>query len=121
MTDQSLYERLGRREGIESVVETFYDRLVADDLLGPFFEDADLERLRETQADHLCEAAGGPERYTATPVREAHLHVPFEPRHIGRAVEILESTLEDAGVTGEDKAAVVGAVTRYEDDLLARD
>ena len=38
-----------------------YDRLVADDELGPFFESADLELLRRTQTDFLCEAFDVPE------------------------------------------------------------
>ena len=92
MSDASLYERLGEREGIRAVVDDFYDRLVADPTLGPFFEGADLEKLRRTQTDFLCEAAGGPETYDAEPVREAHLQVPFEPAHIERAVELLEAS-----------------------------
>lgn len=41
-----------------------------------------MEKLRRTQTDFLCEAAGGPETYDAEPVREAHLHISFTPVHI---------------------------------------
>jgi len=119
MSEQTLYERLGEREGIRAVVDDFYDRLVEDDDLGPFFESADMELLRRTQTDFLCEAAGGPETYDATPVREAHIHVPFTPEHIQRAVELLYESLEAFDVADDDADAVVGAVARYEDDLLA--
>jgi hemoglobin len=119
VSDETLYERLGEREGISAVVDDFYDRLVADDDLGPFFEDADLERLRRTQTDHLCEAAGGPETYDAAPVREAHIHVPFEPDHIERALDILHESLDEFDVPADDAEAVVKAVARYEADLLA--
>ncbi len=120
MAEETLYNRLGRREGIRAVVDDFYDRLLADDELGPFFESADMEKLRRTQTDHLCEAAGGPETYDAEPVREAHLHVPFTPAHIQRAVELLWESLDAFDVPEEDASAVVQAVTRYEADLLAR-
>jgi len=119
MTEQTLYDRLGGREGIEAVVDEFYDRLAADDDLGPFFESADLESLRRTQADFLCEAAGGPETYDAAPVEEAHLHVPFEPAHIERALDILRASLESFDVPEGDADAVVEAVARYESELLA--
>jgi len=119
MTETTLYERLGEREGIRAVVDDFYDRLRADDLLGPFFEDADVELLRRTQTDFLCEAAGGPEAYDATPVREAHLHLPFTPEHIQRAVELLEESLAEFDVPEEDARTVVGAVAAFEEDLLA--
>jgi hemoglobin len=119
MTETTLYERLGEREGIRAVVDDFYDRLQTDDLLGPFFEDADMELLRRTQTDFLCEAAGGPETYDATPVREAHLHLPFTPEHIQRAVALLEESLDEFDVPEEDARTVVGAVAAFEEDLLA--
>lgn len=119
MTEDTLYQRLGGRDGIRSVVDDFYDRLVVDEDLGPFFEDADMERLRRTQTDYLCEAAGGPESYDAEPVREAHLHVPFEPPHIQRAIEILQESLESFDVPEDDATTVVQAVAQYEEKLLA--
>lgn len=119
MAEPTLYDRLGGHEAIRAVVDDFYDRLVADPELGPFFDDADLEHLRRTQTDFLCEAAGGPEIYEGPSVREAHLDVPFEPEHIARAVELLYESLDKFDVEGEDADAVVGAVAQYEADLLA--
>jgi len=120
MSETTLYERLGEREGIRAVVDDFYDRLLADEDLGPFFEDADMELLRRTQTDFLCEAAGGPETYDAAPVREAHLHLPFTPEHIQRAVALLEESLDEFDVPDEDADEVVGAIAAFEEDLLAR-
>jgi hemoglobin len=119
MSEQTLYERLGGHEGIRAVVDDFYDRLVADEEIGPFFEGSDMELLRRTQTDFLCEAAGGPETYDAAPIREAHLHVPFTPEHIQRAVELLEESLDAFDVPEEDAEKVVGAVAAYESELLA--
>ena len=119
MSEQTLYERLGGHDGIRAVVDDFYDRLVEDEALGPFFEGSDMELLRRTQTDFLCEAAGGPETYDAAPVREAHLHVPFTPEHIQRAVELLEESLDAFDVPEEDAQKVVNAVAAYEADLLA--
>ncbi|KAB7515197.1 group I truncated hemoglobin [Halosegnis rubeus] len=120
MTGERLYDRLGGREGIADVVDDFYAQLVGDDELGEFFADADIKRLRETQTDFLCEAAGGPETYDGPSVRDAHLHVPFAPAHIDRAVELLYRSLEEHGVPDEDADAVVEAVTAYQEELLAR-
>ncbi|SDX62814.1 hemoglobin [Halobellus clavatus] len=119
MSQSTLYERLGGHDGIRAVVDDFYDRLLEDDLVGPLFEDADLERLRKTQTDFLCEAAGGPETYDAAPVEEAHSHVPFTEAHIERAVEHLQDSLDAYDVPESDAQAVVGAVASYRAELLA--
>ncbi|WP_248518332.1 truncated hemoglobin [Salinarchaeum laminariae] len=119
MAEQTLYKRLGGQEAIRAVVDEFYDRLLDDPDLGPFFEEADLEQLRRTQTEFLCEAAGGPESYEGPSVRAAHLDVPFEPQHIERAVELLYDSLAAFDVEGDDADAVVGAVAAYETDLLA--
>jgi len=119
MDEEPLYDRLGGHDAIRAVVDDFYDRLIADPELGSFFDDADLEQLRRTQTDFLCEASGGPEIYVGPSVREAHLDVAFEPEHIKRAVELLYESLDEFDVGGEDADAVVGAVAQYEADLLA--
>lgn len=119
MPEQALYDRLGGRQGIRAVVDDFYDRLLDDDELGPFFETADMQKLRTTQTDFLCAAAGGPETYDAKPVREAHLHVPFTSEHIQRAIELLYESLDAFDVAEEDADVVVQAVATYEEELLA--
>jgi hemoglobin len=119
MTQETLYDRLGQRDGIRAVVDEFYDRLLADEELGPLFEDADTERLRKTQTDFICEKAGGPETYDAAPVREAHLDVPFTPERIERAIELLDESLEAFDIPEEEADAVVQTIAAYESDLLA--
>jgi len=119
MGSERLYDRLGGHDGIRAVVDDFYDRLLEDDELGQFFEGSDMEKLRRTQTDFLCEAAGGPETYDAEPVRAAHLDVPFTPALLQRAIEHLEASLDAFDVPEDDAAAVVEAIAAYEQDLLA--
>jgi len=78
-----------------------------------------MERPRRTRTDFLREAAGGPETYDAAPVREAHVEVPFEPRRIRRAVELLYESLEAFGAPEADADAAVEAIATHEADLLA--
>lgn len=119
MSSETLYERLGGHDGISAVVDEFYDTLVADDEIGPLFENADMAELRRTQTDFLCEAAGGPERYDGPPIRDAHAHVPLTTDHVQRAVALLYGALDAFDVPDDDADAVVGAVAAYESDLLA--
>jgi len=119
MGEDTLYQRLGEAEGISAVVEEFYERLLEDEELGPFFDDADVDLLRRTQTEFLCDAAGGPQSYDGTPVRAAHLQIPFTPAHIQRALELLEDSLDAFGVPDSDAELVVQAIAAYEAELLA--
>lgn len=118
MAGDTTYERLGGREGVRAVVDGFFDRMLADDLLGALFADAEDERLRELVTDFLCASAGAPVTYEGPPVRQAHLDVPLEERHVERAVELLEASLEEHDVPAAEADAVVHAVAMYEPALL---
>jgi len=68
----SLYERLGGMESITAVVEDFRDRVAKDDRINQKFAKTDLVRLRKMLIDQVCEAAGGPCKYTGRSMKEAH-------------------------------------------------
>lgn len=68
----------------------------------------------------MCQAAGGPETYDADPVKEAHIHIPFTPEHIQRAIELLYESLDEFEVSETDTESVVEAVASFEEELLAR-
>ena len=68
----SLYERLGGINAITAVVENFRDRVAGDTRINQKFAQTDLGRLRKMLIDQVCEAAGGPCRYTGRSMKDAH-------------------------------------------------
>src|SRR2546430_17068982 len=68
----SLYERLGGINAITAVVENFRDRVAGDTRINQKFAQTDLGRLRKMLIDQVCEAAGGPCRYTGRTMKGAH-------------------------------------------------
>jgi hemoglobin len=68
----SLYEQLGGMANIEAVVENFYGRILADELLQPIFATIDMDHLRRHQTRFLSFALGGPNQYTGRNMRRAH-------------------------------------------------
>lgn len=58
----TMFERLGGVMSIDAAVDTFYERVVGDAELAPFFDRVDLRRLRAHQRAFLAMALGGPER-----------------------------------------------------------
>ena len=60
----TLYVKYGSRL-TSGMAECFYDRVLVDPELAPFFEGIDVEKLREHLADFLTVLTGGPNLYRA--------------------------------------------------------
>lgn len=54
MTPPTVYHRLGGGEVIETVVDDFYDRVLADQHLAGFFTGTNLSRLKGRQVEFFC-------------------------------------------------------------------
>ncbi len=64
MTDSSLYERLGGEAAITACVGMFYDRIMGDPKLSPFFDDLDMDKQINKQIAFMTMAFGGPHEYS---------------------------------------------------------
>jgi hemoglobin len=61
---KSLYDRLGGKPAIAAVVDDFIGNVAADARINRRFEGADIPRLKGLLVEQICEATGGPCRYT---------------------------------------------------------
>jgi hemoglobin len=116
----TLYERLGGAQGIEAVVDDFYDRVLDDESLAGYFEDMDMAQLREHQQAFITMVAGGPQYYDGRDMREAHAHLDLDESDFEAVAGHLEDALAAAGVADEDRTTVLSAVEDIEDQVLDR-
>ena len=75
MSQESLYTRLGGYDAIAAVADNLLPRLMADELLGRFWEHRGTDGIvREKQLliDMLCNVAGGPVYYTGRNMKVTH-------------------------------------------------
>jgi hemoglobin len=61
----TLYEWAGGEAAFRRLIDAFYDRVEADDLLSPLFPGGVGEEHRRNVTAWWCEVLGGPARYTA--------------------------------------------------------
>jgi hemoglobin len=116
----SLWERLGGTEGADALIEAFYERVLADPELAPFFEDASMDRLRKMQREFFSVALGGPLEYSGMPLVHAHHGRGIEPVHLRRFVGHLMATLEDMELSDEDRDTIYDRIHRQANDVLGR-
>jgi hemoglobin len=98
----SLYERLGGSSGISDLVVEFYERVLKDPVLVPFFLNTSMEHLRLMQEEFFTIACGGPSTSSTMSLKAAHGGRGIADKHYQRFVEHLLATLETRGLEPHD-------------------
>jgi hemoglobin len=100
MSEPSLYEQLGGADAIEAVVAGFYDKMLADPEIIPFFRGVQMSRQQKKQVEFFTTALGGPNLYQGKDMVTAHKGMGIADRHFDILVKHLTATLKEAGVGG---------------------
>jgi len=98
LTQPTLYDQIGGAPAIGATVEIFYDRVLGDPLLQPFFVNVDMAQQKAKQIEFLSQALGGPVQYRGPNMKQAHAHLPIEEPHFTRVAEHLVLTLTNLQV-----------------------
>ena len=91
---------LNNREDIEFLVHSFYECILNDEMLAPFFKTLDFEMHLPKMIDFWCFVLLGETGYS-TNVVEKHIHMPLKAENFERWLEIFNNTL-DANFEGEN-------------------
>lgn len=117
---ESLYREIGGRDAVEAVVEDFYDRVLTDDRLRPYFEGMDVAELRAHQVQFIGAVTGGPMDYDGANMREAHAHLEIDEADFETVGAHLEAALRRNGVDEANVDAIMAEVAALEDPVLDR-
>jgi len=113
----SLYDRIGGAPTIESLIDSFYEKVLADGELKHYFNHAPMDKLRRMQREFFSAATGGPITYSGRPLSEVHRHMAISKREFQRFTEHLLSTLKEVGVTEDDAYEIISHVNLYADEI----
>ena len=100
-TDQTDYERVGGADAVTTVVQLFYERVLADPELSGYFTGVDIPRLKRHQVLLISQVLGGPAEYDGRDLRDAHAGMSITSDHYARVFGHLVAVLHDAGVEAE--------------------
>lgn len=119
--EQTLFERLGGRVAVEAAVVKFYEKVLADPMLNPFFQNTNMEKQQESQTKFMIAAFGGPNEYTGADMRTAHKQVVAEganDEHFDKVATHLKTTLEELGIDAGLISEVLDIVGSTRNDVL---
>jgi hemoglobin len=106
---ENLYELVGGHQVIQAATERFYEKVLQDDSLRPFFQETDLTHLRSRQVMFISMLLGG-RVYTGKDIRDAHTRARdhgMTAAHFDLFLKHLRAALVEVGVKPENAEKVM--------------
>jgi hemoglobin len=114
-----LYDRLGGKDAITAVVKDFVEQRVAKDArINAMFANTDIPALETKLVDQICEATGGPCKYTGKDMKTAHAGMKIRDADFTALVEDLKASLDKFKVPDREQNELLGALGSMHDDVV---
>jgi len=123
--EKTLYDRLGGKKSISAVVDEFVSRVAMDTRINAFFKQtaSDPKRLASFKSklvDQICEASGGPCKYTGKDMKSAHAGMGITDANFNALVEDLTAALDKFKVGETEKQQLLGALAPMKKDIVTK-
>jgi hemoglobin len=123
--EKTLYDRLGKKKGITGVVDDFVGRAAGDTRIAAFFkpdvaDPARLKKFKGNLVDQICQASGGPCKYTGKDMKTAHAGMGISSADFDALVEDLVAALNKAKVADADQKILLGVLGPMKSDIVEK-
>jgi hemoglobin len=98
-----MYDAIGGEPAVRAVLQSLYDKLFDDPIVGFLFQGRDKSRIVALQLGFTCHFLGGPQAYDGRPLPEVHAALPILPGHFDRRHFLLGQVLDEQHVPEEVK------------------
>jgi hemoglobin len=117
---KSLYDRLGGKQAISAVVETFVGNVGADKRINGYFGSTDLTKLKVNLVNQICEGTGGPCKYTGRTMKQTHAGMGVTDAAFGALVDDLVAALDQHKVGKAEKEELLGILGPMKSDIVEK-
>ncbi|WP_122665422.1 group I truncated hemoglobin [Pseudomonas viridiflava] len=118
--DDSLYQGLGQRAGIQRIVEGMLIISVKDKRIGEHFKKIDIVRLRDKLVEQLCVEAGGPCKYTGDTMAESHKGQNLTRSDFNALVENLIDAMDAEGISVPNQNRLIARLAPMRGDVIEK-
>jgi hemoglobin len=114
----SLYDRLGRRPGIDVVMHTFVGNIGRDKRVNVRFMFVDLDVLQAHLTDQVCAASGGPCTYTGRAMKPLHAPMHVRAAEFDALGEDLIAALKTHAVPERETKELLAIIASTRPDIV---
>lgn len=117
----SLYDRLGGMDVIDAIVKDFVEvRIAQDDRIRDRFKTTDLLHFEKLLAAQICEASGGPCKYTGKTMREAHAGIEIGEAELRVFLDDLRRSLVALHVADRNQDELLALLGALRDQIVVQ-
>ena len=119
----TLYDRLGRKDGVAGIIDSFLANIALDKKVSKLFAKTTgpkLDHFKQMLADQICHEAGGPCEYTGKSMKEAHKGMGITDAQFDAVVMDLKVALQEKQVSAADIDALLGKLGATRDDIVEK-
>ena len=115
---QSLYDRLGGKSAITTVIDQFVANVANDNRISDRFATTDIPKLKKNLVDQVCTASGGPCAYTGRDMKTTHAGMDITTADFNALVEDLVASLDKFKVPEAEKKELLGILGPMKKDIV---
>jgi hemoglobin len=117
--NKSLYDRLGGQDAIKAVVKDFVEENVAKDpRINARFANSDIPHLEQMLTEQICQASGGPCKYSGKDMKTAHTGMKITDAEFTALVDDLKKSLDKFKVGAQEQSDLIGALAPMKPDVV---
>jgi hemoglobin len=118
--NQTMFERYGGFATVRKVVSSFYEYVLEDEVMAPYFEGIDMRRQIDHQSKFISAVMGGPGSFSDDHLRRVHERLAIDKEAFVVMSDLLKEALEDNGIAATDVNTVMHEIVIRERLVVSR-
>ena len=114
----SLYDRLGKHEGITRITRTLIDNHMANRLVSVRYAGSDMKRVEQRVIEFFCAGAGGPETYTGKDMPATHKGMNISEQEFVAVIDDAMTALTSNGIDAATRNDVLSILWSLKDEVI---
>lgn len=115
---QNLYQQLGEKQGIETIVEGMLYRVGGDERIAHHFDGVDIMRVHKLISEQVCDLSGGPCDYSGEDMKTSHRNMGVDNADFNALVEHLIAAMEEQDVPVSAQNQLLGLLAPMHKDIV---
>lgn len=120
LREPKLYDRLGGKAAIQAGVDDFVANIAADGRINQRFARTDIPKLKLHLVDQVCEASGGPCKYTGRDMVTTHKGMNLTVAEFNATGEAMQKALGRLKVPPRETNEVMNLLGSMQDQIVGK-